>query len=278
LAIGGAPSGQAATQERLKRELAAFLAAIGAQRTVILFFDDLHWADASTIDALAYVAARFDTIRALVIVTYRPTDLMRAKHPFAALKLELEGRGACRELALAFLKPEDVERFLAAEFPGHDLPAELPRVIHARTEGNPLFMAGLLRYLRDRGVIARRADRWVMTEGLDAVEGDLPASVRSMIQHKIDRLGEEERRLLAAASVQGVDLHASVVAKALGLDAADAEERFEAVERLHGLVGGTSEPVDALTGGTLGPARSSCYIRPGPPLWWRSAWPSRGNC
>ena len=59
-----------------------------------------------------------------------------------------------RELPLEFLTRADVERYLALEFPEHAFPVELISLIHAKTEGDPLFMVDLLRYLRDRGAIA----------------------------------------------------------------------------------------------------------------------------
>src|SRR5262249_5905572 len=65
---------------------------------------------------------------------------------------------------------------------------------------------------------------------------ELPESVRSMIERKIDQLGEEDRRLVVAASVQGNEFDAAVVAKALTRDAADVEERLEMLERVHTFV------------------------------------------
>src|SRR5262249_51622876 len=65
---------------------------------------------------------------------------------------------------------------------------------------------------------------------------ELPESVRSMIERKIAQLGEEDRRLLVAASVQGYEFDAAVVSQALGLDAAEVEEQLEGLERVHGFV------------------------------------------
>ena len=225
-----------ASQERLKRELAAFLQEVARLQPLVLFLDDLHWADASTVDLLAYVGSKCATMRLLLVLSYRPSDLMLSQHPFRHVKLELQGRGVCREILLPFLSPADVERYLALEFPEHDLPAELAALIHTRTEGNPLFMADLLRYLRERGVIAQGQGRWAMTRSVADIRQELPESVRSMIQRKIEQLSEADRRLLVAASVQGYEFDAAVVAKALALEAADVEERLEGLERMHAFV------------------------------------------
>jgi len=225
-----------ASQERLKRELAAFLQEVARLQPLVLFLDDLHWADASTVDLLAYVGSKCAAMRLLLVLSYRPSDLLLSEHPFLHVKLELQGRGVCREILLAFLSPPDVERYLALEFPEHDFPAALAALIHTRTEGNPLFMVDVLRYLRERGVIALDQGRWALTQSVADIRQELPESVRSMIQRKIDQLSEADRRLLAAASVQGQEFDAAVVSLALSLDAAEVEERLGALDRVHALV------------------------------------------
>jgi tetratricopeptide (TPR) repeat protein len=225
-----------ASQERLKRELAAFLQEVARLQPLVLFLDDLHWADASTVDLLAYVGSKCAAMRLLLVLTYRPSDLLLGQHPFLHVKLELQGRGVCREILLTFLSRSDLERYLALEFPEHAFPADFVDLIHTRTEGNPLFMVDLLRYLRERGVIVREQGRWGLTQSLADIQQELPESVRSMIQRKIDQLSEAERRLLVTASVQGYEFDAAVVAKALAREPAEVEEQLEGLERVHAFV------------------------------------------
>jgi predicted ATPase len=230
------PSERAGTQERLKRELYALLRELSAWRPLVLFLDDLHWADASTVDLLGYLAGRFEGTRLLLLVSYRPSDLLLAKHPFLKLKPELQTRGVCRELALGFLTYAEVEQYLAQQFPDHQFPAELAQLIHAKTEGNPLFMVDLVRYLRDRQVIAQEQGHWLLVQALPDIAQDLPESVRGMIERKIAELSEQDRQLLVAASVQGYAFDSAVVAKALGLDSAEVEEHLERLEQVYALV------------------------------------------
>src|SRR5262249_53297874 len=143
------------------------------------------------------------SMRVLVIVTYRPTEMLLGPHPFHGVMTELQGRGACTEVALGFLRREDVDRYLALALPGHALPESFTRLIHARTEGSPLFLAGLLRYAREQGVIAEVGGRWVLARELPGLGRELPESVRGMIRRKLERLDEPGRRLLSAAAVQG---------------------------------------------------------------------------
>jgi serine/threonine protein kinase/predicted ATPase len=225
-----------ATQERLKRELIAFLEEVGRARPVLFFLDDLHWADASTLDLLVYLASRAGSLRLLLVAIYRPADLLRSHHPFCLVQLDLLGRGLCRVISLEFLSQADVERHLSVTFPSHAFPTGFAALVHAKTEGNPLFVVDLLQYLRDRHVLADEGGRWVLAQAVPDLSRELPQSVRSMIQRLLDQLTDDERRLLLAASVQGLEFDSVVVAEVLAVDATEVEERLEVLDRACGLV------------------------------------------
>jgi len=227
---------KAASQERLKRELCNLLAEYSRKKPLVLFFDDLHWADDSTTFMLAYLANNFDSMRLMIISAYRPSDLILNKHPFLQLKLDLQTRGLCSEIELAFLNREEVAQYISQQFRVNRFPEELSQMIYAKTEGSPLFMNDLVRYLRDQGIIAEQEGEWTLTRETSAIEAQLPASVRSMIQRKIDQLSEEDRLLLVAASVQGYNFDSSVVSRASGVEPSEVEERLENLQRVHSFV------------------------------------------
>jgi serine/threonine protein kinase/tetratricopeptide (TPR) repeat protein len=222
--------------ERLKRDMVAVLQRLSQQTPIVLFLEDLHWSDASTVDLLAYIGTRIQGLRVLVIVTYRPSELYRTHHPFLSVKLELQSRGACRESVLTTLGRHELNAYVTREFPGHDFPDAFLRLIHEKTEGYPLFFVDLCRYLRDRGVITRAADGWHLRDSVDQIAQHVPESVRSMIERKIGQLPEDDRRLLAAASVQGRTFHAAILARTQEKDEAAIEERLDAVARDYALI------------------------------------------
>jgi predicted ATPase len=225
-----------ASQERRKRELGMFLHEVSRQRVLVIFLDDVHWADPSSVDLLAYLGSKCAGMHLLLVLTYRPSDLLRTGHPFGPVKLELQARGVCCEIALPFLSRDDFDRYLALAFAGHQFPKELAAVLHARTEGNPLFMVDLLRSLRDRGVVVQEHGRWALVRALPDLQRELPESVRSMIQRKVDQLKPADRQLLMAAGVQGPEFDSAVVAQLLGRAAADVEERLDVLEHIHNMV------------------------------------------
>ena len=223
----------AASQERMKREVAALFEDLSRNRPVVVFLDDLHWADVSTIDVLNYLARRFADLRLLVLVTYRPSDMALAQNRFADVSADLHPHGLFEHLPLDSLAAGDVERYLALEFPSHQFPPAFASFIHGKTAGTPLFMADLVRYLRDSGCIAERQGKWRLERPIADLPRDLPESVRSMIARKIDQLDERDRKLLVGASVQGYEFDSATVSAATGIDAVDVEERLDALERVH---------------------------------------------
>src|SRR5262249_45022862 len=161
-----------------KRELGVLLDEVSRLRPLVLFLDDVHWSDASTVDLIAYLGWRCSARRLLLVLAYRPADLALSGHPFGPVKLELHARGLCREILLEFLGRADVERYLELRFPGHAFPPELAEVVHRRTEGNPLFLVDLLKYLCDHGVIAAAGGRWALAREIPDLQRELPESVR----------------------------------------------------------------------------------------------------
>ena len=194
------------SQERMKRELSALLEELSRVRPLVLFVDDLQWADVSTIDMLNYLAVRLSDMRVLVLASYRPSDMALSQHPFLGVRRDLHARGLFEEIPLPFLEVGDIERYLALQFPSHHFSPGFASMIHAKTEGSPLFMADLVRYLRNTGGIVEETGRWVLANALADVPRGLPESVRSMIERKIEQVDEHDRRLLADGQRAGTSV------------------------------------------------------------------------
>jgi tetratricopeptide (TPR) repeat protein len=231
-----APRGVGTSQERLKREMAALLAELARSRPVVLTIEDVHWADVSTVDLLSYLGDRLATAAVLFVVTYRDAELRASKHPYLQVQRDLQARGLATELPVGFLHVADVSAYLAQAYGGHRFPRDFAASLHARTEGNPLFLVDVLRWLAAQSVIAEDAGHWRLVRDLGELDRELPASVRSMIERKIEQLGGAERRLLAAAAVQGAEFDSAVAAAVLGADPIDVEEQLMVLDKVYAFV------------------------------------------
>jgi predicted ATPase/DNA-binding winged helix-turn-helix (wHTH) protein len=202
------------TRERMLRELAEAVEVIAADVPLVLWLEDLHWSDSSTVDWLAYLARRPSPARILVLGSYRPGAEMTRGPSLEAVKDELKMHGRCREVALARLDEAAVDAYLVRRFPGAGTLGDLAGAIHRRTGGNPLFVVNVAEDLARRGVLIERNGCWALAAPPDIVDGAVPDDVRRMIEHALDRVGPHERRLLEAGSVAGAEFSAAAVAAA----------------------------------------------------------------
>jgi tetratricopeptide (TPR) repeat protein len=150
---------------------------------LVLVFDDLHWADAGTVQLLAAAAGQLPALRVLVVGTYRDGDVLPGS------PLTLVGSSADR-LGLTGVPPEGVAELLAGALGRTPEPATVAAV-HERTAGNPFLVVQLARLLADD------------PDALAANQPTLPTGARDLLGGRLIALDEDDRGLLAAAAVLG---------------------------------------------------------------------------
>jgi len=217
-----------ATRERMLREMAEALEALSAETPLLLFLEDLHWCDLSTLDLLVWLARRREPARLLILGTVRPAETLRAHPHLRAAQQELASGGFSEEIELGLLSATDVQQFLDARLSPNGFPSELAAAVHRRSEGNPLFLHLCVSHMIGAGVLARdAAGRWNVARDLEASMRELPEGVRRAIEAQIEALAPEEQRTLEAGAVAGRSFAAITAAAALEEDPSAVEERLD---------------------------------------------------
>ncbi|MFP5229446.1 MAG: AAA family ATPase [Acidobacteriota bacterium] len=218
--------------ERKPGDLCAALEQIAEEKPLALVFEDLHWADASTLQLVAALAMRRAPARLLVIATCGAGD---AEHPLRSTKQNLLMRQMATEIALGPLTRTALRELLARELKQETLPPGLAGFVHQHSEGNPLFAIAIVEHLMARRFLVREekdgALGWKTAGVFEEVEAEVPERVAQMIEMEIEGLSATEQRMLGAGSVMGIAFPAWAVAAALGEDAAEVEEACAAVAR-----------------------------------------------
>ena len=237
LAALGRESANGATQafrERMPGDLCAALEELAAEKPLILVFEDLHWADVSTLHLISALARRRAQAKLLVLATYRPQDLA-TEHPLKALKQDLLLRRLCTEIALEPLAKIAVCELLSRELKQETLPPGLAGFVHRRSEGNPLFVIAILEHLIAQRYLVREKTsdlaRWEQHTAFEEMEAGVPDGLTQMIELEMARLSEQEQRILEAGSLISVAFPAWAVAAALEMDMAEAEEACDELTR-----------------------------------------------
>ncbi len=202
---------------RLFDAVAAWLAEVSAETPVLLVLDDVQWAAKPTLLLLRHVLRSPESLRLLVTVTYRDTEVGRG-HPLSELLSDLRRHEGVERISLTGLDVASVTAYLE-ETAGHALADEdddFARAIWSETEGNPFFVGEVLRHLRETGDVVRRDGRWVTTGPIDDL--GIPEGIRDVVGRRLSRLSETTNRSLAVAAVVGMEFEPAVVARAGGFD------------------------------------------------------------
>jgi len=245
-----------ATRERMLREISEALETIASETPLLLVFEDLLWADHSTVDLISALARRRQSANLMLIGTYRTPDIALSDRPLKALKQDLLIHHLCHEISLAPLGEAEVAEFLAAESGGAAVPDGLAGLIYRHSEGNPLFMVAALEHMTQRDLISRENGKCNLNLPLEEIALEVPESLRQMIEIQIDQLSSEEQRVLEVASLESVGRSRFVVAPraAIGdLERVAFEDVCETLTRRHCIL--RSAAPEKFPDGTV----SACY-------------------
>jgi DNA-binding winged helix-turn-helix (wHTH) protein/tetratricopeptide (TPR) repeat protein len=237
-----------ATKERMLREFGDALAAFAAGGPLVLLLEDLHWADPSTCDLLLRLSQQCHRQSWLVLGTFRPAEV-RASHPLRRCHQEMQFHHQSHDVPVGPLSVDLVAAYLDRRFEPHDFPTEVAHLVHRRTEGHPLFATSLVQVLQDRGELVQVGGRWRFTHDMSEVQLTASEDVLSIIRKTVEGLGEDDRRALQYASVEGEEFTSDVVAALLGEDTLAIEERFARLDTCHRLIDTPGE--EELPDGTL---------------------------
>jgi adenylate cyclase len=182
--------------EQLQRQIALAARTLVERRVrqdpLLIVVEDLHWADAASVDLLRNVADHLADRPLMVLLSHRPD----ARPPLIA-------RAAQSVIRLPPLSPDDTRALVGDLFGplGGDAIAHVQDFVATRAGGNPLFVEEIVRNLVGKGVLVREGDRWACTAACEAV--DVPPTLHGLLLSRVDRLPAEGRRLLQEAAVLG---------------------------------------------------------------------------
>ena len=181
---------------RLLQAVAALLRSISDGRPLLVVLEDLHDADKGTLDMLTYLSRSLGDLRLLIIGTYRDVEVDRA-HPLSGTLAELRRASSFRRIALRGLSPDEVRRMMS-NVAAQEVSWGLAEAVHRQTEGNPLFVQEVVRYLVEEGFETDGA--WDSTNQLAM---RIPEGLTDVIGKRLSRLSPECNEVMGIAAVIG---------------------------------------------------------------------------
>ena len=175
-------------KKRTLEALRTLLFAMARARPALLLFEDLHWADPTTVELLSRLIEQVSSAPLCIVLTARP-EFSQTTLPAAGVL----------EISLSRMSSEDVEALVAELFEGRDLPEGVLQQIIKRTDGVPLFVEEFTQTLLAAGVLVLRGDGYEL--GRPLTEADIPASLRDLLASRLDRMGKAKETAQRAAAI-----------------------------------------------------------------------------
>ena len=213
----GALSVSSAQQRR--QTLAAILdqmEGLARQAPLVIVCEDVHWADATTLEVLDLAIERLKQLRVLMLLTFRPDF----EPPWIGLK-------SVSQVSLARLRREDVERIATQVVGGRALPAEVMAQIVAKTDGVPLFVEELTKTVAESGVLITEGDHYRVDGALPPLA--IPSTLQDSLMARLDRLAQL-REIVQYAAAIGREFSRSLLLAAAGCDAATLDAALAQLE------------------------------------------------
>ncbi|HEY96250.1 MAG TPA: AAA family ATPase [Dehalococcoidia bacterium] len=195
---------------RLMQAVTSFLANASSVKPMLLILEDLHDADRGTLEMLSYISRNLSGTRLLIIGTYRDVEVDR-NHPLSAVLAELRRVSSFRRVLLRGLNIDEVRRMLT-RITNEEIPVGLAEVVHRQTEGNPLFVQEVVRYLTEEKLLSSESGK-ITTSGETTLEMSIPEGLRDVIGKRLTLLSNECNQLLSFAAVIGREFRLELLQK-----------------------------------------------------------------
>ena len=244
-------------QRYLFTNVREFLTRCGRFMPLVIFIDDLQWADEATLGLTQHLAQQLANLPIVVIAACReveappiaaskgrfqslldrvrgqPRDVLTPQAIKSALD-QLVGQRQARAIALRPFTHADVQSALVSLGKPHP-PARLVEKFADRTGGNPFFVVELFRHLKDDGRLFDARNEWKRDLDLDDVE--LPDTVRVVLERRITRVSSDTQNLLCAAAVLGPQFEPDLLEEVAEVKSATLTTALNEAERARIVIG-----------------------------------------
>lgn len=179
---------------QFQKAIQAVFAALAQRAPTIIYLEDLHWADASTLEYIRFLVSAF-SYQVLFICVSRPAFTLLSNHQLSAIGKSYQ------EIRLQDLSPSETHTMLESLLKTENIPSKLRRFVREKVEGNPFYVEEVTNSLIESKILIRDNGNWTVSRPIYG--SDISSTIHGVLSARLDRLENETKRLLQQASVIG---------------------------------------------------------------------------
>jgi tetratricopeptide (TPR) repeat protein len=191
------------------------LVAISTKQPVILFLDDLHWADSASLALVHYLAFSINSEKVLLLGTFRNEQLSADQegrpHPLVETLRQMRRQDLVREISVSSLDRTGVSK-LANNMLGGSLEPKLASALADESQGNPLFVVESIRMLNEHNGLVCESNQWRLSK--DSI--GIPPKIKDIILQRLSAVKRNQRNILDIATVIGEKFDPNLLSNVLG--------------------------------------------------------------
>jgi tetratricopeptide (TPR) repeat protein len=217
------PLGEEQDKMRFYEAVTQLFISICTESPLVLLFDDMQWADQSSLDLLEYFVRSSGSLRVLTTCCYRSEDFQPDSPSYKSL-MKLNRQRVLETIQVKNLSREETVEQIKRTFGEQTITPEFADLIYGKTGGNPFFVEEILRSLVEDGSIFRTETKWDRKPIQEII---LPETVRSVLKSRLTKLQPDTLNVLTMASVVGSEFDFEVLREASQLDEDTLLQRLE---------------------------------------------------
>jgi class 3 adenylate cyclase/tetratricopeptide (TPR) repeat protein len=217
------PLGEQQDKIRLYEAVTQFFISICTESSLLLLFDDMQWADQSSLELLEYFVRSTINLRVLTACAYRSEDVRPDSRLNPSL-MKFNRQRLLETIQVRSLSKEETVELIKQTFGEQTISPEFADLIYGRTGGNPFFVEEVLRSLVEDGTVFRTEKGW---DRKPIQEVAVPNTVRTILKSRLSKLDPETLNVLVLASVIGSEFDFEVLREVAQIDEDKLLERLE---------------------------------------------------
>ena len=225
-------------QENLFDNILLGLQRSSSERPLLLFLDDLQWADSTTLNLLHYLARNTKQNRILIVGTYRPEDITQSDdgrpHLLVTTMQNMTREELLQKIELTRLDQIHTDALINSILGSSLMNKDIIDRIFEESGGTPLYTLEVVKLLAEYEHISQTDDGWILVT--DMKDLDIPSKVFDIIKRRLDRLNPGQKDILDCASIIGEEFESSIVGKVMELNKLQLLKDLSNIEKMHQLI------------------------------------------
>jgi len=187
---------------------------LSSSQGLFLFFNNIHWLDKATFELINYLL-NFEFVRKILICATLDNDELEEDATCNEFLASAKNKNNFSVIELSPFSLKETKELISNIFPQISAAEELNKYIYEITEGSPLFIEEMLKYLVESGIIFYKDNLWQL-QSLN--KEDIPSSLEDVLERRFRKLDPETKEVLAKAAVIGEDFESEVLRQAIKKD------------------------------------------------------------